>query len=84
MYEVMTKVLVLKVFPYIVKEVKESNSKSNFFSVPHLAGRLWEPYLTWKLEFNEMIGEMGSAKYYHNIICKESFKKMNETKKGNI
>ena len=31
-----------------------------------------------------MIGEMGSAKYYHNIIGKESFEKMNVSKKGNI
>ena len=31
-----------------------------------------------------MIGEMGSAKYYHNIIGEESFEKMNVTKKGNI
>ena len=31
-----------------------------------------------------MIGEMGSAKYYHSIIGKDSFEKMNLTKKGNI
>ena len=31
-----------------------------------------------------MIGEIGSVKYYHSIIGKESFEKMNVTKKGNI
>ena len=29
-----------------------------------------------------MIGEIGSVKYYHSIIGKESFEKMNMTKKG--
>ena len=28
-----------------------------------------------------MIGEIGSVKYYHNIIGKESFEKMKMTKK---
>ena len=41
----MTKIPGLKVFPYIVEEAKGSNSKFIFFSVPHLAGGLWEPYL---------------------------------------
>ena len=44
----MTKIPGLQVFPYIVEEAKGSNSKFIFFSVPHLAGGLWEHYLRGK------------------------------------